>query len=146
MERRRIGKLGIWGIQEIGNFGSLGGSENREIRESGSYGKLGKIIICGKKKTLENPERFGIFGDWVIREIGGYGRNGSLRSFGKFERSGKLIIRVRRRKRWRGEHVDSGRVEKLGKWKIREIRSFGKLGNSGDSEDGYTRGSSEIPE
>ena len=89
----------------------------------------------GKKKPLENPERFGIFGDWVIREIGGYGRNESLRSFGKFEKPGEIIICVRRRKRCRGEHFDSRRIEKLGKWDIREIRSFGKFGNSGYSED-----------
>ena len=100
----------------------------------------------GKKKTLEKFERFGKFGDWVIREIGGYGKNGSLRSFGNFERSGKIIIRGRRRKRWRGEHIGSRRIEKLGKWKLREIGSLGRLGSLGVSEDWGTRGNLVIPE
>ena len=78
-----------------------------------------------------------------------YGRRGkydSLRSFGKFEKSGKIVTRGKRRKRWRGEHIGIRRIGELRKWKIREIGSLGRLGISGVSENWEIRGNSEIPE
>ena len=73
-----------------------------------------KSLYVAKNTNLMGPRR--------ILEIG---RNG------RFGRSGEIVISGRSGKRWRGEHMWSRRIGKLGAWELQEIGGFGRFGRFG---------------